>query len=360
LVTNPSGIGINPKKIQKKFKEHNVTIQSLIGLEHGFLGLEEDFSDASVTVDTTFQLPIYHIYKLKNSELEDVLAECDVVILDVQDMGMRCYTYLTVLKRIMDKINPNKTDLIVLDHVSPGIEMGVRGDLLVKGYENFAGEFPLPFFTGLTMGEAANYYNKEFLSSRVNVKVVPVSGFTRKMRFEDTGLSWNTPSPNLPTLESARNYYALVLLEGFNVSVGRGTPAPFIYFGAPWMDDTEELAKSIEKDSGGDYYFQTVFFKPAFNKYKGVICKGLRLTIVNLNFDPLKLGYNITKRIKEKYPDKFEWAGKKKFMIDNLWGSDKFRKAIDANLSYEEFQKSFESIQADYQSKVKRYYLYPP
>nr|HNI28081.1 DUF1343 domain-containing protein [Leptospiraceae bacterium] len=94
LVTNPSGIGNNPEKLRQKFKENNVTIHSLLGLEHGFLGLEEDFSSSPVTIDSIFQLPIYHVYKLKGNELQTVLSEVDAVVIDVQDMGMRCYTYL--------------------------------------------------------------------------------------------------------------------------------------------------------------------------------------------------------------------------------------------------------------------------
>jgi uncharacterized protein YbbC (DUF1343 family) len=294
---------------------------------------------------------------LKSGELEKVVAEVDSIVLDVQDVGMRCYTYLTVLKRLMDVMKETQT-LIVLDHANPGIEMGVRGDLVKKGFENFAAEFPLPLFTGLTMGESALYYNSEHLNERLNVKVVPVENYSRSIRFEKTGLPWNTPSPNLPTVDSARNYFALVLLEGINVSVGRGTQGPFLYFGAPWITNPEAFARAVEKESNDDYYFQPVFFRPTFSKYQNTICRGLRLEIVNPNYDPIRLGYNLIKVLKEQYPKKFAWAGKKKFMIDNLWGSNKLRKAIDSGKNYDEFRETYSQLEKEYSKKIEKYMLY--
>jgi len=359
LVTNPSGIGNNPEKIISKFKEFNIELVSLIGLEHGFFGLEEDFSNSPVTHDGTFSLPIYHIYKLKDDEIEKVVNEGDTIILDVQDMGMRCYTYLTVLKKLMDSTKGKQIELIVLDHINPGMELGPRGDVLKKGYENLAGEFPLLLFTGLTLGESANYYNSEFLNNKVNLKVIPVENYNRKMKFERTGIPWSTPSPNLPTLETARNYFSLVLLEGINVSVGRGTQAPFIYFGAPWMTDPELISSSMDKIANGDYYFQTVYFKPSFSKYKDKICRGLRLTLVNIDYDPIKLSYNLIKIIKDNYKSNFIWAGgPNRFMVDLLWGNDSFRKAIDNGLSYEEFYSSFSGREKEYKEKIEKYYIY--
>lgn len=359
LVTNPSGIGNNPEKLINKFKELNVQLISLIGLEHGFFGLEEDFSSSPVTHDSTFSLPIYHIYKLKDDEIDKVVSEADTLIMDVQDMGMRCYTYLTVLKKLMDSAKGKPVQLIILDHINPGMELGARGDILKKGFENLAGEFPLLLFTGLTMGESANFYNSEYLNNKVDLKVVPVENYNRKMRFEKTGVPWSTPSPNLPTLETARNYFSLVLLEGINVSVGRGTQAPFIYFGAPWMNDPEAISNEMETIAQGDYYFQTVYFKPSFSKYKDKICRGLRLTLVNLDYDPIKLSYNLIKSLKDNYKSNFAWAGgPNRFMIDLLWGNDSFRKAIDNGLSYDEFYQQFSQREKEYKEKIEKYYLY--
>lgn len=359
LVTNPSGIGNNPEKLIQKFSEYEIRLQYLVGLEHGFLGLDEDFSSTPVTIDSTFNVPIYHIYKLKPSDIQLLLGGVDAVVFDVQDMGMRCYTYLTVLKRIMDQIPDKKIQFILLDHVSPGMEVATSGAELKSGYENFAADFPLLFFTGLTLGESAKYYNSEFLQNRIDLKVIPIENYNRGMRFEKTGLAWNTPSPNLPNLDSARNYLALVFLEGVNISVGRGTQAPFVYFGAPWFRDSEEFASLLHANSGNDYYFQPVFFKPVFGPYKDRICRGLRMTVVNLNYNPIKLAYNLIKLLKEKYKRDFKWNGYgDKFFVDSLWGSDGFRKAIDANLSYDEFHATFANVEEEYAKKIKKYYIY--
>ncbi|MBP7284301.1 MAG: DUF1343 domain-containing protein [Leptospiraceae bacterium] len=359
LVTNPSGIGINPEKIMQKFSEYEIRLKYLVGLEHGFLGLDEDFSSTPVTIDSTFNVPIYHIYKLKPSDIQLLLNGVDAVIFDVQDMGMRCYTYLTVLKRIMDQVPNKKIQFVLLDHVSPGIEIPTSGDELKSGYENFAADFPLLFFTGLTLGESAKYYNSEYLGNRIDLKVIPVENYKRGMRFEKTGLIWNTPSPNLPNLDSARNYMALVMLEGVNVSVGRGTQAPFVYFGAPWFRDSEEFASLLQADSKNDYYFQPVFFKPVFGPYKDKICRGLRMTVVNLNYNPIKLAYNLIKLMKEKYKRDFKWNGyNEKYFVDSLWGNDGFRKSIDANLTYETFSSKLKNTEENYANKIKKYYIY--
>jgi len=239
------------------------------------------------------------------------------------------------------------------------MELGARGDVLKKGFENRAGEFPILLFTGLTMGESANFYNSEYLNNKVNLKVVPVENYNRKMRFEKTGIPWSTPSPNLPTLETARNYFSLVLLEGINVSVGRGTQAPFIYFGAPWINDPEAISNDMENIAQGDYYFQTVYFKPSFSKYKDKICRGLRLTLVNLDYDPIKLSYNLIKSLKDNYKSNFAWSGgPNRFMIDLLWGNDSFRKAIDNGLTYDEFYQQFSQREKEYKEKIEKYYLY--
>ncbi|MBK8394228.1 MAG: DUF1343 domain-containing protein [Leptospiraceae bacterium] len=359
LVTNPSGIGINPEKIIQKFAQYEIRLQYLVGLEHGFLGLDEDFSSTPVTIDSTFNVPIYHIYKLKPSDIQLLLAGVDAVIFDVQDMGMRCYTYLTVLKRIMDQIPDKKIQFVLLDHVSPGIEVPTSGDELKTGFENFAADFPLLFFTGLTLGESAKYYNAEYLGNRIDLRIIPVENYTRGMRYEKTGLVWNTPSPNLPNLDSARNYMALVLLEGVNVSVGRGTQAPFVYFGAPWFRDSEEFASVLQANSNSEYYFQPVFFKPAFGPYKDKICRGLRMSVVNLNYNPIKLAYNLIRFMKDKYKRDFRWNSyNEKYFVDNLWGNEGFRKAIDANLTFEDFSSKLKNTEIKYASKIKKYYIY--
>lgn len=359
LVTNPSGIGSNPEKLMKQFKEKEVKIKYLLGLEHGFLGLEEDFISTPVTIDSIFNVPIYHVYKLKSFDLQLLISGVDAIVFDVQDMGMRCYTYLTVIKRLLDQVPNQKLEFYVLDHVSPGMEVLASGEEMKSSNENFAGEFPTLFFSGHTIGESALFYNSEFLNNKVNLKVLPVENYKRGMYFEKTGLVWNTPSPNLPTLDSARNYLSLVLLEGVNVSVGRGTQAPFIYFGSPYFKDAEDLANELNQNSKDEYYFQPIFFKPFFGPYKDKICRGLRLTIVKLNYNPIELSYTLIKAIYDKYRKDFKWTGwGQTITIDHLWGTDHFRKSIEAGKTYSQFHQKFEKLELEYREKNKKYNLY--
>lgn len=359
LVTNPSGIGIHPEKIKREFANHMVTISHLIGLEHGFLGLEEEFSKSPVTLDTSFGLPIYHIYKLSLPEISKIVKETEVILFDVQGMGMRVYTYLTVLKRLMDATVGNKIQFIVIDHIPPSLSLGARGDFVEKGYRNFAGEFPSPVFTGMTLGESAIFYNTEFLKKKVNLEVIPVSGYKRGQSLESVGIPWHTPSPNLPTIESARNYFSMVFLEGVNVSVGRGTQAPFIYFGAPWMNEPSQLAEAMNQIADKKYYFTTVYFKPTYGPHTGKICKGLRLNLVDPNYDPIELAFHLMSNIKKIFPKEFSWTRwSNVYSIDYLWGSPRLRVAIDEGKSFPSFYETYKAKEKEFDTKIKKYWLY--
>lgn len=361
LVTNPSGIGRRPERIQKEFAKNEVTIEHLIGLEHGFLGLEEEFSHTPVTIDSTFGRPLYHIYKITDSELKNLVSEVDAIVFDVQDVGMRCYTYLSVLKRIMDASANLKTQVILLDHIHVAMHLPPRGQKLKSSFKNFAGEFPSLLITGMTLGESALFYNKEYLNDKVNLQVLKVKGFQRIQNkyYEETGLSWNTPSPNLPMADSARNYLALVMLEGVNVSVGRGTQAPFVYFGAPWMLEPQVLADKLDLISKDKFYFTPVFFKPTFGPHKGKICHGLRMNLVSFDYDPIELAYVLISSIKELYPKDFKWnKSATNHWVDNLWGSEHFRTSIDKGIGYLEFSKSLENEEAEEKRRIQPYLIY--
>ena len=356
IISNPSGIGKNPEKIIKEFSRHSVAIRFFLGLEHGFLGLDEQFSRVPVTVDPIFNLPVYHIYKLKEAEIRDLISRVDYVLLDVQDMGMRCYTYITVLKRIMDQMHGNR-ELIILDHINPGMLYKPMGELVEERFVNFAADFPLPMVTGLSIGESALFYNKEYLAGRVKVKVIKTGGYSRRKSYEQAGLTWSTPSPNLPVLDSARNYFSLVLLEGVNVSVGRGTQAPFIYFGAPWMNG-HRIIGELNRLGAGKVYFQPVFFKPAFGPYANKICRGLRMNVVDSSYDPVAMSYAIIQVLKKNFPASFAWEGGGLKRIDQLWGTSRFRNAIDQGKSFAEFHSTYREVEKSSYKKVRKYYLY--
>ncbi|TGK78558.1 DUF1343 domain-containing protein [Leptospira noumeaensis] len=359
LATNPSGIGTNPKKIITSLEKHKITLEHLIGLEHGFLGLEEEFSQTPVTMDSTFNRPLYHIYRIKDSELRDLVREVDYVVFDVQDVGMRCYTYLSVLKRLMDAMKNTKTKLIVLDHIHVAMHLPPMGEKMNPRNLNFAGEFPSLLITGMTIGEASRFYNKEYLKDSVDVMVVPVEGYRRGMYFEDTGIPWTTPSPNLPMVDSARNYLSLVLLEGVNVSVGRGTQAPFVYFGAPWMTNAEEFASKLAALGNKSYYFSPVYFKPTFGPHKGKICSGLRMNLVRPDYDPIQLAYDLIKLMKETYPNDFKWSkGSTNHWVDQLWGNEHFRTSINEGKSFADFHKTYLAEEENERSKIAPYLIY--
>ena len=358
LITNPSGIGNNIEKLKQEFKKNKVTIKYLIGLEHGFLGLEENFNLLPLTIDPTMKLPIYHIYNLTKKDLKQILKNISVIIFDVQDMGMRAYTYLTVLKRIMDTMD-KKTKLTVLDHPNLSLYLGARGEPMKKKNIHFAGEFPSLFFTGLTIGESAIFYNQSFLKGKINLQVIKIKNFRRAMQWEETRLFWNSPSPNLPTLQSARNYMSLVFLEGVNISVGRGTQAPFIYFGSPWFSHSQKLNRKLNEISQDKLYFNNIFFKPAFSDYKNQICKGLKMIVTDYSYDPIETAYKLIFNLKQFQKENFKWKKRKnKYWIDLLWGNSNFRKSINQKKSYINFHETFIHQEKKMNEKIKKYFIY--
>ena len=356
IISNPSGIGNHPEKILQEFRKNNVNIRFFLGLEHGFLGLDEQFSPVPVTIDPLFNLPVYHIYKLKESEIKDLISTVDAVIFDVQDMGMRCYTYISVLRRVMDQMG--KKELIILDHINPRMLYKPMGELVKKQFVNFAADFPLPIITGLSMAESALFYNSEFLKNSVNLKIIKPKGYSRSDTFEQAGLQWYTPSPNLPVMESARNYFSLVLLEGVNVSVGRGTQAPFIYFGAPWMNG-HKMLDELNRLGEGKVYYQAVFFKPEFGPYANKICRGLRMNVTDSSYDPIKTIYQLITVMRKNFPGNFSWEKSGGlYRIDSLWGTSSFRHAIGKGKSFEEFHNTYRVQEEELFRKTKKYYLY--
>ncbi|MEM7181841.1 MAG: DUF1343 domain-containing protein [Spirochaetota bacterium] len=361
LVSNPSGIGRNPEKLQKQFAKYDVTITAILGMEHGFLGLKEDFSRKKISRDAIFAVPVFHAYRTKKENLHHLLETVDTVLFSVQDMGMRCYTYITVLKRLLDAAAGQRTQILVLDQVSPSLHLPPRGDTLLAENQTFAGEFPSLVFTGMSIGEAALFYNAEYLKKSVKLKVIPVKGYRRGMRMEETGIAWNTPSPNLPTIAAARNYQALVNLEGVNVSVGRGTQAPFVYFGAPWMQNPEDIIKELHIRSDYKVLLQPVYFQPTFSMYKGKICRGIRMQVLDPTYDPVHFSYHLLKLLKQYYPNDFRWRKQGKgYSIDKLWGSNRLRLALDSGMTYAQLQKLIGPIEEKSLAKVKPYYLYKP
>lgn len=260
-----------------------------------------------------------------------MLDTVDAVLFDIQDVGVRFYTYLSTLQYLLEACAAAEKPLIVLDRPNPLGGGAGEGGLLEPGYESFVGAARLPIRTGLTIGETAVYMNS-LLERRCELRVVSMRGWTRETAYADTGLPWMLPSPNMPSLETVRAYAGTCLFEGTNVSEGRGTTRPFEIIGAPWID-AQRLAQELNGRRLPGVHAHPWHFTPMFSKHQGELCGGVRLFVTEPEtFKSVQTGLHLLDCVQKLYPDEFAWLppyreGGRPF-IDLLTGGDLVRTTL--------------------------------
>ena len=374
LVTNPSGIGRKPLALFRTLTKIDCTILGFLALEHGIFGVEEDFSHSKdfslmktgdgnpdrhadyAALQKSIQMQNWNLYKLSKSELAELLSKADYILFDVGDVGIRCYTYTTILKRILDVLHGDKlpAKLLLIDHANPVGYLGAGGPGLKEGYGSFVGEMPIPLYHGLTIAELANYYQKSFAPG-AGLELVLLEKYYRNLVPSDYEI-WKPTSPNLPSLEAVVNYQALVFLEGINVSVGRGTSGPFLYVGAPFIDP-EKLIEMPQLTKTG-VQLTEVYFTPAASVYKGKLCSGIKIRPLP-NFKPVHFIFELLKALFTQFPESVHWLGSGRILhVDKLWGSEDLRTAVDKKLDYSAFRSLFEADEEKWKFGLEKWYLY--
>ena len=229
--------------------------------------------------DERRRVPIYSLYSETREPTAEMLRDVDVLVIDLQDVGTRVYTYIYTMANCMRAAARHGVRVVVCDRPNPVGGVAVEGATLEPEYASFVGQFPIPLRHGLTIGEIARLFNQEFAIGAA-LDIVPLDGWTRDMYFDDTGLPWVIPSPNLPTLDSAIVYPGAVLFEGTMLSEGRGTTRPFELIGAPWIDG-ESLAAAMNARGLPGVHFRPVFFEPTFQKHAKQTCGGCQLHVTD-------------------------------------------------------------------------------
>ncbi len=357
VVTNNTGIDFYLNRNLNLLRNKGIEITLILAPEHGIYGYQNDYDKKMYISDDQYNAIIYNLHKLNSKTLTHLLKLSHIVIFDIQDMGMRCYTYISSLKFIIDTLAGTGKEIIVLDRPNPIGFLGIDGAFLEdEFYSKFVSAFPAPFIYNMTIGEAAKYYQNEY-SKNTRLRVIPMTNYRRGMMFFETRLPWVPPSPNLPTYNSSIIYSAVVLLEGINLSLGRGTALPFEYIGAPWIEPVA-LCRGLESLGLSNFAFLPVYFEPTFSVYKRKKCGGVQIFYLGGYFSPTETAFKIIKYIKENYRE-CEWNEYKgKYSIDNLAGTDRFRKSINANESYNEFRKKIRGAAEIYTKKRGMYLLY--
>ena len=273
LANDASRDSSGQRTVQVLAKAPGVRLVALFSPEHG-IGADRDGEIASGR-DSETGLPIHSLYGTQRRPVAKMLAGLDAVVVDLQDVGVRFYTYATTMGYLMEAAAQRRLKVFILDRPNPIGAAGVRGPLLDADLRSFTGYFPMPLQHGMTLGELAMMFNGE-TGIGANLAVVAMRGYSRASWFDETGLPWVNPSPNLRSVDAAVVYPGVALIEGTNVSVGRGTPTPFELVGAPWIEGPV-LAAYLERRRIAGVRFEPAAFTPSSDRYAGKRCHGIRI-----------------------------------------------------------------------------------
>ncbi len=284
-------------------------LAALFGPQHGFLGTEQaNMIETGHETDPELGIPIYSLYRETRTPTEEMLADIDAVVVDLQDVGTRVYTFASTLTGFMEEAGEAGILVAVLDRPNPVGGEALEGNLLEPGAKSFVGLHPIPMRHGLTLGELARMIAGPFGVS-CELEVVAMKGWEREMGFHDTALPWVAPSPNLPSPETCLLYAGFVILEATNISEGRGTTLPFHLFGAPWLRQAETL-EAINRRGLEGVAFRTTSFRPTFDKWAGEVCRGFQVHVKDpATFRPLECALVALKEVMNLHPEEFRWAG---------------------------------------------------
>ncbi len=337
--------------------------KALLALQHGFLFDAQDnmrYSESFFWKE--LNLRVFNLYQRNLLALEEALKGVDLIIIDIVDAGCRVYTYLNHLVLLLKKLNGSNIRILILDRPNPLNGISYEGNLLEKGYFSFVGQLPVPMRHGLTVAEYLNFA-RIFWKLDLNLNYILDPSWRR----EDGYLPETFfPSPNLGSWQAALLYPGAVLLEGTNISEGRGTIKPFEIFGAPYINSFEllaELKKNTESFSG--FYLTPLFFKPEFSKYQNRVCQGVKINLKEKSFcHSYLLFYEIIRAVKNLYPQDFMFTSPpyefetKRLPIDMIAGGSAFRQALNLNLNSRQFYQTFHHELQLYSENIKNYWLY--
>ena len=325
LITNPTGVNKDlVSTIDILHKETNLV--ALFSPEHGVRGDLQAGEKLDDYIDPDTGCMVYSLYGQHKKPSPEMMAAIDVLVFDIQDVGVRFYTYLYTMAYAMMACQEQGKPMIVLDRPNPIDANTVEGTILDTTYCSFVGYYPIPQRYGLTIGELALLFNTEF-DIQCDLTVLPLQGYKRSMTYRDTGLPWVFHSPNIPTEDTPYYYLATCYFEGTNISEGRGTATPFKVFGSPFLDSIQ-LIQQLQTHQLPGVLFRPVYFTPTFSKHQGELCKGVELFITDkARFEPVKTGYTILTEIKKHPAFHFLPPYKEGLnqMIDLLTGSNWIR-----------------------------------
>ncbi|MEC1398397.1 DUF1343 domain-containing protein [Peribacillus simplex] len=354
LITNPTGIDSKLTSIVDLLNDDpDINLTALFGPEHGVRGDAQAGASVEYYIDEKTGLPVYSLYGKTKKPTPEMLKDVEVLVFDIQDVGTRYYTYIYTMAYAMEAAKENDIPFIVLDRPNPQGGESVDGPVLEPEFSSFVGLYPIPLKHGMTVGELATLFNKEFKIG-ADLRVIKMKGWKRDMDYDDTGLPFVLPSPNMPTVSTTFVYPATGLIEGTNVSEGRGTTKPFELIGAPYIN-SDELAGKLNALRLPGVKFRAASFTPTFSKHAGKLSHGVEIYITDREeFKAVPTGLHIIKTIQDLYPGDFEFLAANNFnlLIGNGWVMSRIEEGSSVNEIMKEYQ-----VKQDAFKKVRKNYL---
>src|SRR5436190_7984831 len=365
------GIVCNPASVDRQFvhiadalaAHPRARLAAIFGPQHGFRSdVQENMIETAHARDDLRRVPVYSLYSETRQPTAAMLEGLDVLVIDLQDVGTRIYTYSYPMANCVTACRKHGIKAIVCDRPNPIGGVAVEGPMLAAGFESFVGQYPIPMRHGMTIGELARLFNDHFALG-ADLEVVPMTGWQREAYHDDTDVPWVMPSPNIPTLDSAIVYPGTVLFEGTSVSEGRGTTRPFELVGAPGVV-AERFADDLNRSGLPGVHFRPALFEPTYHKHARTGCGGCQIHVVDRAvFRPVLTGVALTAAFHQA-DSAFAWRQPpyeyehEKMPFDILAGSAALREQIDAGESPATIARSWEPAVADFVKLRSRFLMY--
>lgn len=371
LVTNPSGVDRNLKStIDILHAAPGVELVALYGPEHGVRGDVYAGDKVDDCVDSVTGLPVYSLYGATRKPTQEMLEGIDVMVYDIQDVGVRSYTFISTLGLVMEACAEKGIEVMVLDRPNPLGGNKIEGCYVEPGFYSFVSQYKIPYIYGLTVGELAMLINEEGLNRgqkgsqdhvKCRLKVIPMQGWTRDMVYEDTGLPWVLPSPNIPFKDSPMHYAASGVcgeLYGF-MDIGIGYTLPFQVFGALWLDP-EKLKARLETYDMPGVAFRTIWYKPFSGSRKGQVVKGLQYFFTDYEDARItEVQFMVMQAVAELYPDKKAFDVVSGIgLFDKVCGTDRIRTEFSKNYRFDDIKECWRKDETSFRRLSRKYHMY--
>jgi uncharacterized protein YbbC (DUF1343 family) len=365
IVCNPASIDHQFTHVADALSAHpRARLAAIFGPQHGFRSdVQENMIETGHGTDAIRRVPVYSLYSETREPTAAMLDGLDVLVIDLQDVGTRIYTYIYTMAYCLTAARRHGLKVIVCDRPNPIGGVQVEGPMLAGGFESFVGLYPIPMRHGMTIGELARLFNGHF-GLGADLEVVALEGWQREMYLDDAQAPWVMPSPNMPTLDTAIVYPGTVLFEGTNLSEGRGTTRPFELVGAPWVI-AERFAEALNARRLPGAFFRPAVFEPTFHKHARESCGGCQIHVTDRRtFAPVHAGVLLTEAFRAAGPEQFAWRPPPyeyehdKLPFDILAGSSELREQIESGVTAEAIARSWQPAVAGFENIRQQFLIY--